>query len=365
MTDTIADVASCALDAPPLESESDSLHMPCAASDPEAGYEDLLLRNTTLPPVGADLELASGDAERDPGNCDTGTLASVSDTKHWFARAGRRRIELRVVDVDGDRAGHALIFGDGNIEDDCLVRIHSRCLFGDALEADDCDCGPELALSMDMIHAQGKGILLYLEQEGRGAGLAGKARGYQISQIEGLDTFASFERLGYDPDSRHYMDAAHTLKRLGLNRIRLLTNNPAKIAHLRDAGLVVEHVPLLTVPRSRRARGYLKAKRVYRSHALPRTWRIFQITDGLLAVGFVSAVSLAGTMVADIAVDVIGIAHHGFFSAVAALFLGRWAWARTRLLQARFRLFCFRFSTLRLDEAAVAPTIGSGASSSR
>ncbi|MFI1916495.1 GTP cyclohydrolase II [Nocardia sp. NPDC020380] len=253
-----------------------------------------------------------------------------------------------MAEIPGEQPGHALIFGSGSIGDGCLVRIHSRCLYGDALESDDCDCGPELTLSMDMIHAERGGVLIYLEQEGRGAGLSSKARGYRLSQNENLDTFASFERLGYDPDSRHYRDAAITLKALGLTTVRLLTNNPDKIAHLTGEGLCVQHVPLLTVPRSRRARRYLTAKRERRGHALPRTWWLCRIADGLLAAVFVGVASIVGAGLADGLAGVTGLAHHGSLSAAAALLVGHLGWSRTRLLRARFRLFCSGVSGLRL-----------------
>ncbi|MFC9993788.1 GTP cyclohydrolase II RibA [Nocardia sp. NPDC127526] len=167
----------------------------------------------------------------------------------------------------GPVLGHVLVFG--NATDDCLVRIHSRCLYGDALQSDDCDCGPELDLAMDMIQAETTGVLIYLEQEGRGSGLIVKAMGLQLVARTGVDTFTSYRLLGHPIDSRSYEHAAAALSRLGLRAVRLLTNNPDKVRALREAGLRVRAVPLQTTPRSERAREYMESKHRVRGHHLP------------------------------------------------------------------------------------------------
>ncbi|MFD0360071.1 GTP cyclohydrolase II [Nocardia sp. GCM10030253] len=167
----------------------------------------------------------------------------------------------------GAEYGYVLIFGE--LSDGCLVRIHSRCLYGDALGSDDCDCGPELDKALNLIQAAGSGILVYLEQEGRGAGLIAKARGYRQSERTGSDTFASYEALGYPADSRTYDHAAKSLVDLGLTSVQLLTNNPAKAEEIRSAGLRVTVVPLSTRPLSARAAAYLEAKRRRRQHWIP------------------------------------------------------------------------------------------------
>jgi 3,4-dihydroxy 2-butanone 4-phosphate synthase/GTP cyclohydrolase II len=189
------------------------------------------------------------------------------ETAHRFTRKGHE-IQVSVIEVDGGPAyGHVLVFGQPG--DECLVRIHSRCLYGDALRSDDCDCGPELDKALDLIQAAGAGVLVYLEQEGRGAGLVAKARGYRHSELEGTDTFTSYEALGYPPDARTYHHAATSLKKLGLKSILLLTNNPDKADEIRSAGFAVSVVPLGTRPLSARAAAYLEAKRRRRNHWIP------------------------------------------------------------------------------------------------
>ncbi|MFD0360072.1 GTP cyclohydrolase II [Nocardia sp. GCM10030253] len=192
---------------------------------------------------------------------------SLSETGHRLTRKGRE-LRVRVMPISGgEDGGHALVFGQ--ITDGCLVRIHSRCLYGDALQSEDCDCGPELDKSMDLIQDAGCGVLVYLEQEGRGAGLVNKARGLRTSERLGVDTFDSYERLGLSADLRCYRLAAEALTVLGLRSVRLLTNNPDKVRAVRDHGIAVTVVPLGTRPRSDKARKYLEAKRERRGHMIP------------------------------------------------------------------------------------------------
>ncbi|WP_228000532.1 GTP cyclohydrolase II [Nocardia australiensis] len=191
----------------------------------------------------------------------------LAETGHRLTRKGRE-VDVRVMPIPGsDDGGHALLFG--HVTDGALVRIHSRCLYGDVLQSDDCDCGPELEKSMDLIQAAGRGVLVYLEQEGRGAGLVNKARGLRTSEQLGVDTFDSYERLGLSVDMRSYRLAAEALVTLGLRSVRLLTNNPDKVRAVREHGIAVTVVPLVTRPRNDRARRYLEAKRRRRGHMLP------------------------------------------------------------------------------------------------
>ncbi|NEW37777.1 GTP cyclohydrolase II [Nocardia cyriacigeorgica] len=197
------------------------------------------------------------------------TIVAVptGDTGHRFTRGGRD-IRVRVQEVTGGAEdGHVLVFGEpGN---GCLVRVHSRCLYGEALGSQDCDCGPELTKALDEIQNEGAGVLIYLEQEGRGCGLVAKAHGYRESERSGTDTFISYERLGLPADARTYTHAATSLLDLGVTRVRLLTNNPDKVAALREAGIEVITVPLATTPLSDRAAQYLEAKRQRRGHWIP------------------------------------------------------------------------------------------------
>ncbi|MEV6135749.1 GTP cyclohydrolase II [Nocardia sp. NPDC051990] len=189
------------------------------------------------------------------------------ETAHRLTRKGQD-LQVRVIEVvGGAECGHVLVFGD--IADNCLVRVHSRCLYGEALGSDDCDCGPELDKALDLFWEAGGGVLVYLEQEGRGVGLVAKALGYRESQRSGADTFTSYERLGFPADSRHYLHAAKSLQELGLTRIQLLTNNPEKVAELGSVGLTVTAVPLLIPMLSTRATAYLESKRRRRGHMIP------------------------------------------------------------------------------------------------
>jgi len=167
----------------------------------------------------------------------------------------------------------ALVFGDP--KDDCLVRIHSRCLYGDSFGAIECDCGEQLKHSLRAIRTEGSGIVIYLDQEGRGAGLLAKACGYRHSQATGDDTFAAYAALNLVDDSRSYLPAADFLDFLGIRRVRLLTNNPGKVAFLEARGLFVKPEPLV-VPASRQARAYLEAKRRH-GHVMPLD---FESVDG-------------------------------------------------------------------------------------
>ncbi|MQY22199.1 GTP cyclohydrolase II [Nocardia macrotermitis] len=199
------------------------------------------------------------------------SLESPADTEHTFSRGGRA-LPLQVHEITGaPDHGHLLVFGHPT--EHCLVRIHSRCLYGESLRSDDCDCGPELDKTLDLIQDAGAGIVVYLEQEGRGAGLLAKARGYRHSEQSGADTFTSYEALGYPADARDYTGAAESLHKLladlGISAIQLLTNNPAKAAAVTRTGLAVTVVPLRTTALSERASDYLDAKRRHRRHWIP------------------------------------------------------------------------------------------------
>lgn len=169
--------------------------------------------------------------------------------------------------ADGDTAEHvALILGDPT-DAPPLVRVHSECLTGDVLGSLKCDCGPQLGDALTAIAASGWGILLYLRQEGRGIGLVNKLRAYAL-QDQGFDTVDANVRLGFDDDERNFAVAARILERLGRAQVRLLTNNPRKVAALEAEGItVVEQVPLKVVP-SEHNRAYLAAKRDRSGHQL-------------------------------------------------------------------------------------------------
>jgi GTP cyclohydrolase II len=140
---------------------------------------------------------------------------------------------------DGGIEHLAIIIGEPAVEEPVLTRLHSECFTGDLLGSLRCDCGDQLRGAIQAISKAGAGILLYLAQEGRGIGLVNKLRAYQL-QDRGADTFEANEQLGFDADERVYLPAAEMLRRLGFRRVRLLTNNPEKVAALTRCGVVVE-----------------------------------------------------------------------------------------------------------------------------
>ena len=229
-----------------------------------------LARMAGLYPAGVICEIMNED----------GTMARMPDLELFSARHGikivsvaqlidfRRHGEMLVKEVA--RAKLPTVYGDfdmiafeslvdkgehlalvmGNVQNGPapLVRVHSECLTGDVLGSIRCDCGDQLHLAMEKISEEGRGVLLYLRQEGRGIGLHNKVRAYQL-QDTGLDTVEANCRLGFPPDKRDYGIGAQILVSLGLTKLRLMTNNPMKMVGLEGFGLeIVERVPLISPP---------------------------------------------------------------------------------------------------------------------
>jgi 3,4-dihydroxy 2-butanone 4-phosphate synthase/GTP cyclohydrolase II len=161
----------------------------------------------------------------------------------------------------------ALVKGDVAGGENVLVRVHSECLTGDVFHSLRCDCGEQLELALQRIEQEGRGVLLYMAQEGRGIGLLNKLRAYEL-QEQGRDTVEANVELGFPPDAREYGIGNQILADLGLTTIRLLTNNPRKIAGIEGFGLhVTDQVPIEVEPNAENRR-YLAAKRDKLGHQL-------------------------------------------------------------------------------------------------
>ena len=169
-------------------------------------------------------------------------------------------------DVDG-QTHLAMVLGEIRPDEPVLVRVHSECLTGDVFLSRRCDCGPQLRLAMERIGQEGKGVVLYLRQEGRGIGLLNKLKAYEI-QEQGHDTVEANEALGFKPDQREYGIGAQILHDLGVRKIRLLTNNPRKFVAMHGYGLeIVERVPI-QIDATDENRAYLKTKKDKLGHLL-------------------------------------------------------------------------------------------------
>ena len=211
-----------------------------------------------------------------PAVCVTADAIDAFDSAAILQVAGRARLptaeggpgELVAFRSAGGGPEHlALVIGQPVLAMPVLARLHSSCLTGDVLGSLRCDCGPQLQAAMAAIRAAGGGVLLYLQQEGRGIGLMNKLRAYGL-QDQGYDTLDANERLGFAPDARDFRLAAAMLRELGVRSVRLLTNNPDKVAALEAAGVTVaERVPLAVGAGDENAR-YLETKRLRAGHLL-------------------------------------------------------------------------------------------------
>ena len=176
-------------------------------------------------------------------------------TMHGFedSRSGQEHVALSMGDIADGRP--------------VLARVHSECLTGDALFSQRCDCGPQLQAALQAVQAAGRGLVMYLRQEGRGIGLINKIRAYRL-QDQGLDTVEANVALGLPVDARDFVLAKYMLDHLGVRQLRLMTNNPQKVATLSQVGIdIVERVPLQVGQNSENAH-YLHTKAVKMGHML-------------------------------------------------------------------------------------------------
>ncbi|MEM1101143.1 MAG: GTP cyclohydrolase II, partial [Pseudomonadota bacterium] len=197
---------------------------------------------------------------------ETSPLNDVVSAGLPMALAGRGRLHVFRPD-DGGEEHYAVEIGQPDRAKPVLARLHSACFTGDVLGSLKCDCGPQLHAALAAMGEAGAGVFLYLNQEGRGIGLANKMRAYAL-QDQGFDTVEANHRLGFEDDERNFTTGADILRKLGFTAVRLMTNNPAKVARMEEQGLeVAERVPLKVGQNPLNA-GYLATKAEKSGHFL-------------------------------------------------------------------------------------------------
>lgn len=205
-------------------------------------------------------------AEAGPALAALSPLHPVSSARLPMAAAGAGRVHVFRPE-DGSEEHYAIEIGTPDRDAPVLARLHSACFTGDVLGSLKCDCGPQLQAALAQMGAEGAGVLLYLNQEGRGIGLANKMRAYSL-QDQGFDTVEANHRLGFEDDERDFRIGADILRRMGFGTVRLMTNNPAKIAMMQGCDVqVAERVPLRVGQTAQNA-GYLATKAAKSGHLL-------------------------------------------------------------------------------------------------
>jgi len=197
-----------------------------------------------------------------PSNLTVARVAEANLPTEWgdFRIAGYRSLT-------SDEEFVVLYKGDLRPDISTLVRIHSQCLTGDVFASEKCDCGQQLHATMQMIEQEGRGAIVYQQQEGRGIGIINKIRAYAL-QDQGADTIEANERLGLAVDAREYRQCAEVLFDLGLCKVRVISNNPGKLQALEEAGMEIVERVAIELPPAERAVAYLKTKKEKMGHLL-------------------------------------------------------------------------------------------------
>ena len=205
----------------------------------------------------------------DPDPASTaGSVPPVTEVATAKLPTDHGTFQIHVFESRLDDATHvALVCGDLGDGERVLARVHSSCVTGDIFHSSRCDCGQQLEMAMRRVAEEGRGVVLYLFQEGRGIGLANKIRAYAL-QEQGRDTVEANEQLGFDADERIYAPAATMLARMGIKRVRLMTNNPEKIAQLERYGIEVAERVAHSFPANGHNENYLRTKAERAGHLL-------------------------------------------------------------------------------------------------
>ncbi len=199
--------------------------------------------------------------------CDEDLCIKISSVADFPSEFGSFQIIGFINSKEGEEDHCAIIKGELGDGENVLCRIHSECLTGDALGSRRCDCGPQLHLALKTIEKEGRGIIVYMRQEGRGIGLTNKLRAYALQDL-GIDTYDANVLLGFQPEERNFEVAARMLTALGVKSVRLMTNNPEKVESLKKYGIEVKEQVHHELPVHDDNYGYLKTKRDRFGHDL-------------------------------------------------------------------------------------------------
>ncbi|MDH3662117.1 MAG: GTP cyclohydrolase II [Alphaproteobacteria bacterium] len=216
--------------------------------------------------VNRDLPTVEADAIARYTSLSADTLRPVTEARMPIAATEDARI-IGFRPADGGAEHFAIVIGAPKANQPALCRLHSECFTGDILGSMRCDCGPQLKRALELIGEAGHGVLLYLAHEGRGIGLMNKLRAYQLQDL-GLDTVDANEHLGFEPDERSFQAAASMLKHLGIQNIRLMTNNPVKVEALSLEGVNVIERVRHAMPSNPHNQAYLETKALRSGHLL-------------------------------------------------------------------------------------------------